>query len=210
MLRDLTDGHRTLNHWFAMRRLRRRFRKATAFTIEALPEDTLGRITATAQPHILPLTAPISGRACVYWVLEVIENLGEDLPSRRLVRAQHGVPFVLEENGARAIVEPDSALTSLVFDHVSSSNGSSNADHMQRAVIAAHLAHRNFAHTVELVYQEAIIEVGEKVAVLGSGTREADPDGAPTAAYREGGRTRLRLTSSEKYPLAITDDPRCM
>ena len=210
MLRDLTEGHRTLRNWFASRRLRRRFRKATAFAIDALPEDTVGRITAHAQPLGETLLAPVSGRPCVLWVLEVIENLGEDWPSRRLVREQRGVPFVLDDHGARAIIEPASAVAALVFDHTSKSGGAYNADRLQKRVLAEFLAHRDFTHTVELAFHEAIVEVGEKVAVLGSGTREPDPDAPPTAAYREGGRTRLRLTSSEKYPLAITDDPRCM
>lgn len=208
MLRDLTNGHRTLRNWFAMRRLRRRFKKAAAFSIDALPEDTLGRITALAQPLGDTLMAPVSGRPCVLWVLEVIENLGEDWPSLRILRAQRGVPFVLEEDGARAIVEPESAVASLVFDHTSQSYGA-RADELQKRVLSEYLAHRDFTHTVDLAFHEAIIEVGEKVSVVGSGTREPDPHAA-SAAYRDGGRTRLRLTSSEKYPLSITDDPRCM
>jgi hypothetical protein len=210
MLRDLTDGQRTLRNWLATRRLRRRFRKADAFAIDAMPEDTFGRIVAPAQPLGEALVAPASGRRCVYWVLEVIEYLGEDWPSRRLVREQRGVPFLLEENGARAIVEPASAVVSLVFDHENKSSGAADADLLQKRVIDTYLAHRDWTHTVELVFHEAVVEVGEKIAVLGSGTREPDPDAPPTAAYREGGRTRLRLTSSEKYPVSITDDPRCM
>ena len=65
MLRDLTNGHRTLRNWFAMRRLRRRIRKAPAFAIEALPEDTVGRIVGPAPPRGETLEAPISGRPCV-------------------------------------------------------------------------------------------------------------------------------------------------
>ncbi|MBA3503969.1 MAG: hypothetical protein M4D80_29220 [Myxococcota bacterium] len=209
MLRDLTNGHRTLRNWFAMRRLRRQIRKAPSFAIDALPEDTRGRIVGPAQPLGDTLTAPISGRPCVLWVIEVIENLGEDWPSLRILYAQRGISFVLEESGARAVVEPDRAIVSLVFDHTNMSNGADRADAMQKRVLAEHLAHRDFTHTVELTFHEAIVDVGEKVAVVGSGTREPDPD-AQGAAYRDAGRTRLRLTSSEKYPLSITDDPRCM
>lgn len=123
MLRDLTDGHRTIRKWLTTRRLRRRFRKAEAFTVEALPEDTFGRITGAAQPFETTLPAPIS---------------------------------------------------------------------------------------VALHYREAVIEIGETVSVLGSGTREPDPDAPPSAAYRDGSRTRLRLTSSKQHPLCITDDPRIL
>jgi hypothetical protein len=209
VLRDLTNGHRTLRNWFAMRRLRRQIRKAPAFAIDALPEDTVGRIVGPVQPANETLAAPISGRPCVLWVLEIIENLGEDWPSMRILHRQHGVPFVVEENGARAVIDPTSAIVSLVFDRSNMSSGPDGADMLQKRVLKEYLGHRDFTHTVDLSYHEAIVEVGEKVAVVGSGTREPDPH-AQSAAYRDGGRTRLRLTSSEKYPLSITDDPRCM
>jgi hypothetical protein len=45
------------------------------------------------------------------------------------------------------------------------------------------------------------------VAILGSGIREPDPKGLPSEGYRSAPPTRLRLTSSPQYPLAISDDP---
>ena len=58
-----------------------------------------------------------------------------------------------------------------------------------------------------LRYREAMIEVGETVAVLGSGVREPDPNAPPEAAYRGAPPTPLRLTSSPRFPLIISDDP---
>ena len=210
MLRDLTDGHRTIRKWFTARRLRRRFRKTEAFAIEALPEDTFGRISGAAQPFETTLSAPISGRPCVYWVIEIVEDIGEDWPSS-LILAQHGgVPFVVTQDGHRAVVDPKDSITSLTFDHEDSSHGIGYVDRAHEAVLKTYLAHRDFKHTVALHYREAVIEIGEAVSVLGSGTREPDPDAPPTAAYRDGSRTRLRLTSSKQHPLCITDDPRIL
>ena len=144
-----------------MRRLRRQIRKAPAFAIEALPEDTVGRIVGPAEAAGETLTAPVSGRPCVLWVLEIIENLGEDWPSLRILRQQHGVPFVLEESGARAVVDPDSAIVSLVFDFTNMAYGADRADELQKRVLATYLPHRDFTHTVDLTFHEAIVEIGE-------------------------------------------------
>ena len=58
-----------------------------------------------------------------------------------------------------------------------------------------------------LRYIEAVIEVGETVSVLGSGVREGDPMALPPEGYRSAPPTRLRLTSSPRFPLVISDDP---
>lgn len=58
-----------------------------------------------------------------------------------------------------------------------------------------------------LRYKEAMIEVNETVAVLGQGIREPDPEMALAQDYRTGPPTRLRLTSSPRFPLVISDNP---
>jgi hypothetical protein len=211
MLRDVTEGHRTLRKWFAVRRFRRRFRKTPAFTIAELPEDTVGRITGVAQPlDGAVLTGPISGRPCLYWAIEVIEMLGEDWQTRGLIDARRGIPFVLAQDGHRALVDPAAVITNLIFDHENKSSGLYGIDKLQKAVIDEFVPHRSWQYTELLVFREAIVEVGEKISVVGSGTREPDPDAAQAVGYREGTRTRLRLTGSTQHPLALTDDPRCM
>lgn len=53
----------------------------------------------------------------------------------------------------------------------------------------------------------ALFLLGEVVAVLGSGVHEGDPTGMPPGGYRSAPPTRLRLTSSPRFPLVISDDP---
>ncbi len=211
MLRDLTVGHRTVRKWFATRRFRRRFRKTHAFSIEEMPEDTLGRITGVAQPlDGAVLKAPVSARPCVYWAIEVVEMLGDDWPSREIINEQRGIPFVLAQDGHRAIIDASSVVTNLIFDHANKSSGVYGIDQLQKAVVDTYVPHRSWQYTETLIFREAIVAVGEQVSIVGSGTREPDPDAAQVVGYREGARTRLRLTGSEKHPLSLTDDPRCM
>lgn len=211
MLRDVTDGHRTIRRWLTARRLRRRFRKTPAFALDALPEDTFGRITGAAAVFDgRQLVAPISQRPCVYWVVEIVEDVGEDWPSSLILVQQEGVPFVVHHEGHRAIVDPEDATVSLAFDHAADPQGLLRANNEQKAVLARYLPHRDFTHTHVLRMREAVIELGETVTVLGSGTREPDPEALPSAAYRDAGQTRLRLTSSKQYPLCITDNPKIL
>jgi hypothetical protein len=58
----------------------------------------------------------------------------------------------------------------------------------------------------KLRYIEPVIEPGERIAVLGSGVREPDPQGRPAEGYRSAAPTRLRLTSTPHPPLVISDD----
>jgi hypothetical protein len=210
MLRDVTDGHRTIRKWLTARRLRRRFRKTSPFALDALPEDTFGRVSGAAQPFEgKQLVAPISLRPCVYWMVEIVEDVGEDWPSSLILVQEDGVPFVLHHEGHRAVVDPKDATVSLAFDHAADPQGIDRANKEQRGLLARYLPHRDFTHTHVLRIREAVIEIGEAVTVLGSGTREPDPEAAPSA-YRDAGHTRLRLTSSKKYPLCITDNPKIL
>ena len=51
-----------------------------------------------------------------------------------------------------------------------------------------------------LRYIEGVIEPGERVAIVGRGVREPDPDAGPDALA-----TRIRLGGSEDQPILITD-----
>src|SRR5689334_7338613 len=127
---------RTISQWFAARRLRRRFREVNQRAIGALPEDTFGRLSGTARAFEETLQAPLSDRPCVYWEVEVLEDHGlmaaVMAPRTLLAREKHGVPFILEEEGHRAVVDPTSAQISLAFDFTSTSKAAFDANANQR------------------------------------------------------------------------------
>lgn len=220
MLRDISDGHRTIRTWLAARRLRRRFRRAPQFALAALPEDTFGRVTGVAEAFGDTLVSPLSNRACVYWILEVVEDVGEDWPSSRILAQHEAVPFAIHHEGHRAVIVPEDATVSLAFDRAADLRGIDRANAEQKALLRRYLRYHDFTHTHALRIREAVIELGETVTILGAGTREPDPDAAFTGArigdavldgaYRDALRTRLRLTSSKQHPLCITDDPKVL
>lgn len=193
-------------HYFSEEsRIKRTLRAARPWPIAELPEDTLGRVIGRAAQLDGVLTAPITGRTCVFYVVEVLEKRGKSHAT--LIREETGVPFVLTDDSGRAIVDPTGAKLALTTDASTTSGSLDDATPVEEAFLARHgKSSRGWVFNKVLTYREAIVEVGERVAILGAGVREPDPDAGPGEGYRGGPPTRLRLTSSSRYPLLISDD----
>ncbi len=213
-LAALVHLRRLLSQRLAHRRLRKRLREAPLWPLADLPEDTWARITGVARPlGGRVLEAPLSGRLCLYYSVAVEEVRAGSITV--LAGEQEGLPFVLEDRGRRAVIDPAHAQISTAFDHVTGSRALFDARPRERALLERYeLVHRDWWQTDSLRYCEAIIEVDERLTVVGSGTREPDPEAPPDparasgGAYRDDRPTRLRLTGSARYPLMISDDPR--
>jgi len=211
-------------------RLRRTLRRAPRWSLAALPEDTFGRVTGTAFPlDGEQLTAPLTGRPCVYFIALVEQRSWRSRDRaqwKRLALERRSVTFVIEDGGHRAIIDPKRARVTINFDHVrnaerlplsvrrpetpaaGTSASMTESERQAQFLDEHHLSNRDWPNLVEIRYREAVIEVGEKVAVLGSGIREPDLEARSDGdAYRAMGGTRLRLTGSRRYPLVISDDP---
>lgn len=187
------------------RRIKRLLRAARSWPIAELPENTLGRVIGHVRALGEPLKAPLTGRTCVYYIAQVKDREESQMT---LVDEHQGVPFVIEDDTGRAIIDPTNARITLVFDHTSDTYASTVATPEQDALLARHGRNsKGFMGAKPMVFFEAVIEIGEKVAVLGSGIREPDPERASRSGYREAPLTLLRLTSSARYPLMISDDP---
>jgi hypothetical protein len=114
---------------------------------------------------------------------------------------------VLTDGTGRAIIDPTGAEIALDFDSRSSSGTFDNANEAEEAFLARHhQKSQGWVFNKGLRYREAVIHIGETIAVLGEGVREPDPDGSPTSEYRGAAPTRLRLTSTPRFPLVISDN----
>jgi len=195
-------------------RLRRQLRAAAPAELATLAESSFARLTGAVRPTGKRLLeAPLSGRPCVYYAIHVISASG---PSPRhshteIGSEQEAMAFLLDDSTGRAVIDPDHARFSVGFDHVSESKAAFDADPRQRAVLDRFgLVHRDWFGTEHLIYREGVLELDERISVLGAGVREPDPDAAPTGMYRDGPPTRMRFTGTARYPLVISDDPRSL
>ena len=184
-------------------RIKREIAAAQRWAIAELPESTLGRIVGAAKPIGEPLTSPLGGRKCIYYLAEV-RTAGKH--SKLVVREERSMPCVIEDDSGRAIVDVEGAEMALGQDSVTSAGPFDDAPEHVRSFLASNnpsatgpVLHRT------LVYREMTISVDETIAVLGAGVREPDPDAPPTDAYRGAPAMRLRLTSTPRWKLRISD-----
>lgn len=202
-----------LGSWLELRRLRKQLRRAPRFHLADLPEDTLARITGRARPLAKrALAAPLSGRTCVYYSVSVFARTAGVTNGSRwmelLATEQEAVPFILEDEGQRAVIDPRNARISTAYEYESRSRAVFDASTEQRELLVRHeLVNRNWFDTIEVLYREAVIELDEEIVIVGGGTREPDPDAIPTGGYRDSGPTRFRFTGTDRMPLVISDEP---
>jgi E3 ubiquitin ligase len=195
-------------HYSGAQRLKRRLRAARVWKIGELPESTLGRVIGKAEAIDQALAAPLTGRPCVCYVATVEQRGTASDYWKTIISESRGVTFRLVDDTGHAIVDPTSAKIALTFDDNKWSGISQDATEAEEAFLAKHgHGSQGWVFNKSLRYHEAVIELGETVAVLGSGVREFDPTALPPEGYRSPPRTRLRLTSSARYPLIISDIP---
>lgn len=186
------------------RRIKRALRAAPTVPIARLGEGDLGRIVGKARVLDDKLVAPLTGRACVYYIARVQEEDGDSWTT--IIEEERGVTFVVDDGSGRAIVDPRGGDLALDFDARSRSGTFHDPDDRERAFLAKYgVKSHGLIFNKGLRYREAVIEIGETVAVLGAGVREPDPEAAP-GGYRDAQPTRLRLAPG-RYPLLVSDDP---
>jgi hypothetical protein len=199
---------RTIANWFEARRLRTAVRSARPISIGDLAEATFGRIEGAIGDLGEVLVAPLTGRRCVYYAVTIAENLGPYGRNGAVVtvhRESLGVPFLVENDGHSAIIDPDGAQISARFDFETESFPSSLVD--PRLIDAIRRLDYDMSMMRPLMFLEASLELGEAVTICGAGVREPDPDPRLAVGYREPARTRLRIRAAPKSPVIITDDP---
>lgn len=188
--------------WWLDKRLRE-VRATPHFTVATLPEVTIGRIVGVARAlDGRTIQAPLSGRECVAYFAKVIgpSHSGDPVDnaiatayasgSIELAVENVGVPFLLEDPTGIAIVDPDRAICALDVDYKSTANGLwRDLDAHQRAYLDRIKVKDSML--VGMKWAEAIVEVGERIAVVGYGQRV------------EG---KLRMSSSPHLQLVICDN----
>jgi hypothetical protein len=188
---------------------KRKLRDAATWPIGSFPENTVGRVIGQSYALTPPMVAPLTGRPCVMYDVKIEEHVSNGKSShwKQVIRERKSQPFVLVDDSGRAIVDPSHATALLVFDSKTSSGLFDPANVVEENFLHRHAqASKGWVFNRSLRYSEAIVGIGETIAVLGSGVREPDPEASPSAEYRGMQPTRVRLTSSARYPLTISDD----
>ena len=156
-----------------VRRVKRELRRARRFSLGELPEGKRARVVGVAQPLDSHLKGPITGCPCLYFVATVEEHRGDIEASGVLFEEKQGVPFVLDDGTERAIVDPTHARVALEVD--CTGNLLEQVNPRAIALLERHNLNHPDTYKKTLRYREALLERGERVAILGHGMREIDP-----------------------------------
>jgi hypothetical protein len=191
-------------------RIRARLRAVPRRAIAAVADGQEARIVGRVVP-VSVLTAPLTGRPCVYYEVTVDEYRSNRRGRRwrTIVHEVRGVGFALEDDTGRALIEIEGAQLAAVQDLELRSGAFHSATEAENALLERHgLRSQGWLLNKKLRYKEAVFAPGETVAALGRGMREPDPDVAATLqGYRDPGPTRLRLGRTERAPLQLSDHP---
>jgi hypothetical protein len=129
------------------------------------------------------LFSPGRGAACVAYHFR--DTMGHD--------EHRAVPFVIEDDSGYALIEPRDAILQL-FVHEGSG--------LHRSIVGARYL-RN--HGVPGSYRERSIEIGQRLYVIGSCTRELDARMDHKLLYRDQPGSHLRFGHRRDVPLVLAD-----
>jgi hypothetical protein len=188
-------------------RLRRALLRIPRRAIAEVRSGERVRIIGRVVPCEL-VEAPLSGRPCVCYEV-VVNEIGKN-GAGELLRKVHAARFFVEDESGRALIDPTRAGLSLILveDHTTHSSLFGGApDPRQVAVFPGHAKRlENLLLLRQLEYTEGILAPGERVAVVGQGVVEPDPDSSlRPGGYRDAPAMLLRMEGSQSLPLHISD-----
>lgn len=149
-----------------------------------------------------PLVAPISGRRCYAWRVQLVDQSRNDQWDT-IHDEQEARAFLIEDDSAQAEVAPQGIELVAAYDRQGMRRrGGDHPPELVAFCTARDISLGGDARQ-QVRYREAVIETGEDVHVVGIGEWASDPR-APGESYRGSGR-RLRLGPLGNGKLLVSD-----
>jgi hypothetical protein len=169
--------------------------------LASIAGEDLVRVAGVVSSTAAPLTAPLSGRACVAWVIEL---RGPGLDVRVFFSDRAVGAFTIEEEGMRARIEPPCEVLALSVRLRTRVRPELLPSAFRQWLEEAHSGDE-WEHMSRLEVRERRIEPGEPIAVVGLARRGRDGDGL-AAGYRDAPEVVL-FENAEGAPLSLSDHP---
>jgi hypothetical protein len=182
-----------------------RFRRTRRTAVAALDENQARKIVGRVRVSGEELEAPLSGRPCVLYEVQV-ESRTEGSAFFRPVTEVKAVPFWVEEGERRVLVVPSCVRTWLV-PQLAKNTG---VLHEPPETLLQFLRLHGRSVRIEwgrqpLAYREGTIADGDTVAVIGVPRSEADPEaGRELMGYRMA-PVRVRMLASKRQPVLVSN-----
>jgi len=176
-------------------------------------EGSLVKVTGRLSIVGEPLRAPLSGRECAAWHVEVDqhESSGDGGGSwKNIIWETSAGTFLFQDSTGRAIVNALGARLVLVLDAHFKSGTFNDARPQLEAYLTSH-GHEStgfLGFNKAIRYREGALEAGEEVTVLGQAHWEPDPDPhAPSQGYRQRAMRLVLDIPSGEAEMIVSDDP---
>lgn len=179
-------------------RARRELERAPILAIAAVRPGTTARITGTVEYFDGELVAPLTGRTCAYYLVLIQEyrSNGKSGSWVEILREEQHLDFLVRDATGVAQIRMDSPHALVVHDHKTRSGTFDDATEIEAAFL------RRFDKTSTnflglnrgLRYNEAVLEFGEKITVLGA-TRAGE------------GEVRFVIEAPPEGKLLLSDEP---
>jgi len=180
-----------------------RFRLRAKATSELGSLDSIGgvKIVGNAQPGTQLLTAPISGRSCVFYSVAIGEWFnGSKTP---LLTESSSAMFRIEDGTGEALVNPARAQSALKASRKRGHSSERLSEH--RALLKRHgyTMLDDYRELRSLAYSETIIAPNDRICIMGAVIRLGSNlnDGAP---FREQPQQAV-LGSNAEFPLFLLE-----
>ncbi|MFD2563841.1 hypothetical protein [Aquimarina rubra] len=157
-----------------------------------------------------PLVSPIGKRKCVYYQVRVQEKRGGKNKSwHTIIKEDKGIDFIVESSGEKTIVQAStSAKTKMVYlvKDIKHSSGTWNdpSKHLE-TYLQSHGKDSTglFGFNKSIRYREGVIEIGEKITLLGTGSWKESDHNLDRYSSKS-----LYISGDSENKLIITDDPK--
>lgn len=189
----------------------REFKKGRRKSINSIKENEYVKIIGNAKHVNTPLTAPLSGRQCVYY--HVIVEVKGDKNWRRIINDVQSQDFFIKTSTEMGIVKSDfmqkgTSKCHLVKDYKENSGFRNDAPDKLEAYLERHNKKSTgfLGINKTIRYTEGIIELDEKIGVKGIAKWKSLKEPIEGYSYSK----ILTLEGTKKEKLLITDEPKAL
>ncbi|GJM61876.1 MULTISPECIES: hypothetical protein [Persicobacter] len=200
-------GFIIFSHFFTEKAIvKRKLKKAPLKKIKNFRNGQTARIVGQVVPVNEALKAPLSGRACAEYHVEVQQKKSQGKSSKwvKVIDDQKSIPFLIKEGDHFAIIEASEKRSYIVKDAKFDSGFLNDASPKLKQYL------KNHGHDDEnwlgmnksFKYHEGILEPGEKIAVYGEGRWVTAQELELPEAFG-----KILVMQSGMDALYISDDP---
>ncbi len=176
------------------------------------------RLVGTVQAGTRTLSAPLSGRACGYFDVQVQVRVSRGKSShwRSLFHEIESVDFVLDDGSGQAQIQTQHFSCAVVRDHHRTSGTFNDAgeDLIELLARHGHEPTNMLGMNKTMRYDEGVLEPGEQIAVIGRARWEDDPSPGAVApasgGYRGSNRAKRLVLEASDQPVHASDDPKAL